>query len=147
MPVIQPFVSDVKATPRLTELESLADATAGTASTPKIEHGHALAPAVVNVQFCGDIVTPPVLVAPLRLAEYWVDALSELVGVKVRTVLPLPSDVVPATVFPLGSLRVKTAVPGWIALLNVIVTAVVTGTLVAWLDGTVVADGGLVSAV
>jgi hypothetical protein len=55
----------------------------------------------------------------------------------VSTVPLLSSDVVPATVFPFGSVREKAAVPAWIGLLKVAVTLVLTGTLVAELPGVV----------
>ena len=72
-----------------------------------------LVPDVVNVQLAGATMgIPLVLVTPLRLAEYVVEALSELLGVKVRTVPALLSVVVPEMAFPLGSVSVKTDVPG-----------------------------------
>ena len=68
---------------------------------------------------------------------------SELVGVKVATVFPLPSATEPATLFPAESLTVNDTVPGATAWENVAAGAAETATPVAPALGvTLVTVGG-----
>ncbi len=133
MPVTVPLAAAWNCTPSSTELVSAASVTPGGAESGQMVHGQLpvmYALLVVKEYVYGVIGWPKLSWAPLMLTVYVVPAASELVAVKVATVLVLSKDVVPGTVIPLGSFRVNDVVLGTTGLENVAEEASVTALLV-----------------